>query len=123
MRKDGWAAAVSAISGFIPKTAVEIRALAESLLAVGSSGPRTVTIDRSEPDRGRGMAENYSAAQKCGSSVHHEEIKVTAEWSPGAAEPNSFCRRSGPLDRGGSRSHPPQGTGLGNSRFCVSERD
>src|SRR5215469_10432905 len=61
-----------------------------------------------------GMAESYSAAAKCGSSVHHEEIKVTAEWSPGAAEPNSFYRRSDrSLDAGGSRSHPPQGTGWG----------
>jgi hypothetical protein len=51
----GWGQRVFRV---MPKSAVEICTLAETLLPVGSSGPRTVTIDRSKPERGRGFGFN-----------------------------------------------------------------
>jgi putative redox protein len=42
----------------MPQTTVEIRTISGSSLAVGSLGPRTVTIDRSKESGGLGLAFN-----------------------------------------------------------------
>jgi uncharacterized OsmC-like protein len=80
----------------MPQTAVEIRTLADTSLAVGSSGPRTVTIDRSKEAGGSrarfggelmllavgGCYSNdvYREAAKRGIKIHYVEVKVTADW-------------------------------------------
>ena len=79
------------------QTTVEVRTLAGSSLAVGSSGPRTVTIDRSREAGGLGLGFNggellllavggcysndiYREAQKRGIAVHDVQITVDADW-------------------------------------------
>jgi putative redox protein len=79
------------------QTTVQIRTLAETSLAVGSSGSRTVTIDRPEEAGGMGLGFNggellllaiggcysndiYREAAKRGMNIHHVEVKVTADW-------------------------------------------
>lgn len=81
----------------MPPTTVEIRSLADSSLAVGSSGARTVTIDRAKEAGGLGLGFNggellllaiggcysndiYREAAKRGIPVHGVQVKVTAEW-------------------------------------------
>jgi putative redox protein len=78
-------------------TTVEIRSLAESSLAVGSSGPRTLTIDRPKEAGGLGLGFNggellllaiagcysndvFREAAKRGIRVHGVQVQVTADW-------------------------------------------
>lgn len=78
-------------------TTVEIRSLADSSLAVGSSGPRTVTIDRAKEAGGLGLGFNggellllaiggcysndiYREAGKRGIKVHSVKVQVSADW-------------------------------------------
>ncbi|MCU1296914.1 MAG: oxidoreductase [Acidobacteriaceae bacterium] len=79
------------------QTSVEIRTLTGSSLAVGSSGPRTVTIDRSKESGGLGLGFNggellllaiggcysndlYREAAKQGIKIHDVQIQVQADW-------------------------------------------
>src|SRR5712671_1870458 len=79
------------------QTMVEIRSLADSSLAVGSSGPRTTTVDRSIESGGLGLGFNggellllaiggcysndlFREAAKRGIHVHYAEVKVSADW-------------------------------------------
>jgi putative redox protein len=81
----------------MPQTSVEIRTLAGSSLAVGSSGPRTVTIDRSREAGGLGLGfsggellllaiggcyrnDIYREAQKLGIAVRDVQVTVNADW-------------------------------------------
>jgi putative redox protein len=80
------------------QTNVEIRTLSGGSLAVGSSGPRTVTIDRSTEAGGLGLGFNggellllaiggcysndiYREAAKRGIAVNSVRVKVDADWS------------------------------------------
>jgi putative redox protein len=82
----------------MPQTSVEIRNVAGSSLAVGSSGPRTLTIDRAKEAGGLGLGFNggellllaiggcfsndiYREANKRGLKVQNVEINVTADWA------------------------------------------
>jgi uncharacterized OsmC-like protein len=79
------------------QTSVEIRTLTGSSLAVGSSGPRTVTIDRSKENGGLGLGFNggellllaiggcysndlYREAAKLGIKIHDVQVQVEADW-------------------------------------------
>ena len=79
------------------QTSVEIRTLNGSSLAVGSSGPRTVTIDRSQEAGGLGLGFNggellllaiggcysndiYREAAKRGIGIKAVQVKVNADW-------------------------------------------
>ena len=79
-------------------TTVEIRSLAGSSLAVGSSGPRTVTIDRAKETGGLGLGFNggellllaiggcysndvFREADKRGIAVKNVRVTVSAEWA------------------------------------------
>ncbi len=81
----------------MPMTTVHIRSLADSSLAVGSSGPRTVTIDRPKDVGGLGLGFNggellllaiggcysndvYREAAKRGMQVRNVQVDVTADW-------------------------------------------
>jgi len=81
----------------MPQTTVEIRSLADSSLAVGSAGPRTVTIDRSKEAGGLGLGFNggellllaiggcysndvYREAAKRGIKVRNVRVRVNADW-------------------------------------------
>jgi len=78
-------------------TTVEIRTVAGSSLAVGSSGPRTVTIDRAKEAGGLGLGFNggellllaiggcysndvFREAAKRGIAVKNVQVTVTADW-------------------------------------------
>ena len=80
------------------QTSVEIRNVAGSSLAVGSSGPRTLTIDRAKEAGGLGLGFNggellllaiggcfsndiYREASKRGLKIQNVEINVTADWA------------------------------------------
>jgi putative redox protein len=80
------------------QTSVEIRNVAGRSLAVGSSGPRTLTIDRAKEAGGLGLGFNggellllaiggcfsndiYREATKRGLKVQNVEINVTADWA------------------------------------------
>jgi len=82
----------------MPQTSVEIRNVAGSSLAVGSSGPRTLTIDRAKEAGGLGLGFNggellllaiggcfsndiYREASKRGLKVQNIELNVTADWA------------------------------------------
>jgi putative redox protein len=82
----------------MPQTTVEIRTVAESSLAVGSSGPRTVTIDRSKEVGGLGLGFNggellllaiggcysndiFREAAKRGLTVKNVKVVVNADWA------------------------------------------
>jgi putative redox protein len=82
----------------MPQTSIEIRNVAGSSLAVGSSGPRTLTIDRAKEAGGLGLGFNggellllaiggcfsndiYREASKRGLKVQSIEINVTADWA------------------------------------------
>ena len=79
-------------------TTVEIRTISGSSLAVGSSGPRTVTIDRTKESGGLGLGFNggellllaiggcysndiFREAAKRNVSVTSVQVKVHAEWA------------------------------------------
>jgi uncharacterized OsmC-like protein len=79
------------------QTIVEIRSLADSSLAVGSSGPRTVTIDRTKEAGGMGLGFNggellllaiggcysndvFREAAKRGVNVRSVQVTVSADW-------------------------------------------
>ncbi len=79
------------------QTTVEIRSLADCSLAVGSSGPRTVTIDRTLGAGALGLGFNggelllpaiggcysndvYREAAKRGMKIHSVQVKATADW-------------------------------------------
>ena len=81
----------------MPQTTVEIRTLERTSLAVGSAGPRTVTIDRAKEAGGLGLGFNggelmllaiggcysndiYREAAKRAIKVHHVDVRVTADW-------------------------------------------
>ncbi|HZR64443.1 MAG TPA: OsmC family protein [Terriglobales bacterium] len=81
----------------MPQTTVEIRSLASTSLAVGSAGPRTVTIDRAKEAGGHGLGFNggellllaiggcysndiFREAAKRGISVHLVIVTVSADW-------------------------------------------
>ena len=93
----------------MPQTTVEIRSLADSSLAVGSAGPRTVTIDRAKEAGGLGLGFNggellllavggcfsndiHREAARRGIKVRNVQIKVSAEWvgTPARAQNLSF---------------------------------
>jgi uncharacterized OsmC-like protein len=78
-------------------TTVEIRSVAGSSLAVGSSGPRTVTVDRAKEAGGLGLGFNggelmllaiggcysndvFREADKRGIAVKNVRVTVSAEW-------------------------------------------
>ncbi len=78
-------------------TTVEIRTVAGSSLAVGSSGPRTVTIDRAKEAGGLGLGFNggellllaiggcysndiFREAAKRGIAVKNVQVTVRADW-------------------------------------------
>jgi putative redox protein len=79
------------------QTCVEIRTMNGGSLAVGSSGPRTVTIDRSKEAGGLGLGFNggellllaiggcysndiYREAAKRGLAVNAVQVMVNADW-------------------------------------------
>ena|SRR5690242_5375578 len=81
----------------MPSTVVEIQTLSGTSLAVGSAGPRTVTIDRTKEAGGRGLGFNggellllaiggcfsndvFREAARCGIEVHRVQVRVEAEW-------------------------------------------
>ena len=78
-------------------TTVEIRTVAGSSLAVGSSGPRTITIDRAKEAGGLGLGFNggellllaiggcysndvFREAAKRGIAVKNVQVTVKADW-------------------------------------------
>ncbi len=94
------------------QTTVEIRSLSDTSLAVGSSGPRTITIDRSKEARGQGLGFNggellllaiggcfsndiFREADKRGMKVSSVQVKVSADWGgePVRAQNVSFSVR------------------------------
>jgi uncharacterized OsmC-like protein len=96
----------------MPQTTVEIRSLADHSLAVGSSGARTVTIDRSVEAGGLGLGFNggellllaiggcysndiFREADKRGMKVSSVQVKASADWGgePVRAQNVSFSVR------------------------------
>jgi putative redox protein len=92
----------------MPQTSVEIRTVAGTSLAVGSSGPRTVTIDRAKEAGGLGLGFNggellllavggcysnhvYREAAKRGLRVQNVEVKVTADWAGEPVRAQNVC--------------------------------
>ncbi len=82
----------------MPQTSVQIRTLAETSLAVGSAGARTITIDRSKEAGGMGLGFNggellllaiggcysndvYREAARRGMKVHQVQVSVSADWA------------------------------------------
>ena len=93
----------------MPQTVVEIQTIGENSLAVGSSGPRTVTIDRSKEAGGQGLGFNggellllaiggcysndlFREAAKLGIKITSAKVQVRAEWggNPVRAQNVSF---------------------------------
>jgi len=92
------------------QTSVEIRTITGSSLAVGSSGPRTVTIDRSKEAGGLGLGffnggellllaiggcysnDIFREAAKRGIGVKNVLVTVSADWAgePLRAQHGSF---------------------------------
>ncbi|HTS36508.1 MAG TPA: OsmC family protein [Candidatus Solibacter sp.] len=81
----------------MPQTSVTIRTVEGNSLAVGSSGPRTVTIDRSKEAGGLGLGFNggellllaiggcysndiFREAAKRGLKVQNVQVEVSADW-------------------------------------------
>jgi putative redox protein len=81
----------------MPQTRVEIRTLANTSLAVGSSDSRTLTIDRARAAGGMGLGFNggellllaiggcysndiYREAGKRGMNVRAVQVEVSADW-------------------------------------------
>ena len=82
----------------MPQTTVEIQTISGSSLAVGSSGPRTVTIDRSKESDGLGLGFNggellllavggcysndiFREAAKRGLAIKTVQVTVNADWA------------------------------------------
>jgi uncharacterized OsmC-like protein len=82
----------------MPHTSVEIRTVTGSSLAVGSSGARTVTIDRAKESGGLGLGFNggellllaiggcygndiFREAAKRGVAVSNVQVTVNADWA------------------------------------------
>ena len=89
-------------------TTVEIRSLADSSLAVGSAGARTVTIDRAKEAGGLGLGFNggellllaiggcysndlYREAAKQGMKIHGVQVSVTADWGGDPVRAQNVC--------------------------------
>jgi putative redox protein len=81
----------------MPATAIEVRTMANTSLAVGSSGPRAVTIDRAKEAGGLGLGfsggellllavggcysnDVFREAARRGISVHSIQVRVQADW-------------------------------------------
>ena len=92
----------------MPQTAVEIRSLADHSLAVGSSGPRTITIDRSKEAGGLGLGFNggellllaiggcysndiFREAAKRDMNVRAVRVKVSADWGGEPVRAQNVC--------------------------------
>ena len=92
----------------MPQTSVEIRTVTGTSLAVGSSGARTVTIDRAKEAGGLGLGFNggellllaiggcysndvYREAAKRGLRVQNVEVKVTADWAGEPVRAQNVC--------------------------------
>jgi putative redox protein len=82
----------------MPQTTVEIRTITGSSLAVGSAGPRTLTIDRAKESGGLGLGFNggellllaiggcysndiFREAAKRGLAVTNVQVTVNADWA------------------------------------------
>jgi putative redox protein len=82
----------------MPQTSIEIRTIAGSSLAVGSSGARTVTIDRAKESGGFGLGFNggellllaiggcysndiFREADKRDITVKNVQVRVSADWA------------------------------------------
>lgn len=89
-------------------TTVEIRTISGSSLAVGSSGPRTVTIDRAKESGGFGLGFNggellllaiggcysndiFREAAKQNLSVKHVRVTVHADWAGEPVRAQNVC--------------------------------
>lgn len=94
----------------MPQTTVEIRTLADTSLAIGSSGHRTVTIDRTKEAGGMGLGFNggellllaiggcysndvFREAAKRGINVRSVQVTVSADWGgdPVRAQNVTYC--------------------------------
>lgn len=81
----------------MPATVIEIRTLPDSSLAIGSSGPRTVTVDRAKEAGGQGLGfsggellllaiggcfsnDIFREAARRGMIVHSVQVRVQADW-------------------------------------------
>lgn len=81
----------------MPQTTVQIRSIANGSLAVGFSGPRTVTIDRTKEAGGMGLGFNggellllaiggcysndlFREASKQGIEVRSVQVTVSSDW-------------------------------------------
>ena len=81
----------------MPQSSIEIRTLPGSSVALGSSGPRTVTIDRTKDAGGEGLGfsggellllaiggcysnDIFREAARKGMSVHAVQVRVSADW-------------------------------------------
>lgn len=90
------------------QTSVEIRTMAGGSLAVGSSGQRTVTIDRAKEAGGLGLGFNggellllaiggcysndiYREAAKRGLKVRGVRVKVSADWGGEPVRAQNVC--------------------------------
>ena len=92
----------------MPQTQVEIRSLANTSLAVGSSGQRTVTIDRAKEAGGLGLGFNggellllaiggcysndiYREAAKRGMNIRSVQVEVKADWGGQPVRAQNVC--------------------------------
>jgi len=94
----------------VPQTTVEIRTLADTSLAIGSSGARTLTIDRTKEAGGTGLGFNggellllaiggcysndmFREAAKRGINVRSVQVTVSADWGgdPVRAQNVTYC--------------------------------
>ena len=90
------------------QTTVEIRSVTDHSLAVGSCGPRTVTIDRSKEAGGLGLGFNggellllaiggcysndiFREAAKRNMSVRSVRVKVSADWGGEPVRAQNVC--------------------------------
>jgi len=81
----------------MPQSSIEIRTLPGTSVALGSSGPRTVTIDRTKDAGGEGLGFNggellllaiggcysndiFREAARKGIQVHAVQLRVSADW-------------------------------------------
>lgn len=82
----------------MPQTSIEIRTLPGTSVALGSSGPRTITIDRTKESGGEGLGfsggellllaiggcysnDIFREAARRGVPVHTVQVRVSADWS------------------------------------------
>lgn len=81
----------------MPQSSIEIRTLPGTSVALGSSGPRTVTIDRTKDAGGEGLGfsggellllaiggcysnDIFREASRKGIHVHAVQLRVSADW-------------------------------------------